>query len=84
MMRKTTVSFDIPHLTFATLFSLISTLPIRSSPPSENNGKRKRSVVPPAGNIKLQKDGFLSSVESNDSKKIKKSKRHQHGRMNCI
>lgn len=77
-MGKTTVSFDIPHLTFDTLFSLVSALSARSSPFGEKIGKRKRSVIPPPSNTKRQKDGYLSSADSNNGRNVRKSKRPRH------
>ena len=74
-MRKMTVSFDIPHLTFDTLFSLISALSARSSPSSEKIGKRKRSVIPPPSNTKRQSDGFLSNADIDNGQKVMKPKR---------
>ena len=78
MMRKMIVSFHIPHLTFDILFVLISALSAHSSPPSENTGKGKRSVILPPGNTKRQKDGFPSSADSNNGQNVRKSKRPRH------
>ncbi|CAN9193164.1 unnamed protein product [Alternaria alternata] len=54
------------------------TLSARSSPSSEKIGKRKRSVIPPPSNTKRQKDGFLSSADSNNGQNVRKSKRSRH------
>ncbi|CAN9406238.1 unnamed protein product [Alternaria alternata] len=54
------------------------TLSAHSSPPSENTGKGKRSVILPPGNTKRQKDGFPSSADSNNAQNVRKSKRPRH------
>ena len=75
MMRKMIVSFHIPHPTFDILFSLIPALSARSSPSNEKTGKRKRFVIPPHGNTKRQKDGFLSNADIDNGQKVRKPKR---------
>ncbi|RYO23629.1 hypothetical protein AA0121_g2036 [Alternaria tenuissima] len=51
------------------------TLSARSSPSNEKTGKRKRFVIPPHGNTKRQKDGFLSNADIDNGQKVRKPKR---------